>query len=393
MADTGRALATWRPIFIGAFLVVVVCMAQVGAARGRQPASPAELPPLSWTCPMHPEVVETAKGICPICKMDLVAVRLDSIWSCPVHSIVTESKPGTCPICRRDLVQMTVAVSFTCPDRPEIDQIEPGACPDGKPMVKKYAPRAHGNHNPLHGGLFFMAPDNWHHLEGTYPDRGVFRLHLYDDYTKPLAADKMKQVTGRIVTKETFDPATNTTREIVAFPLELSPGNQYLEANTESLGPPAEMTAKVRLTADGPEYRFDFVFPAFSKDPAADDQTAAGIATTQASVEIPSAAPDVVVELSARSGQLQSIIERGAFSELWVPALQGKDLALALDAHAAALPPEARSRAVKATRRVVISAWRLDAYGDLGNRQQITDAYASFAAAVKELETLFGGKP
>lgn len=33
-----------------------------------------------------------------------------------------------------------------------------------------------------------MAPNGFHHLEGTYPEPGLFRLHLYDDRTRPLDA-------------------------------------------------------------------------------------------------------------------------------------------------------------------------------------------------------------
>src|ERR1051326_949275 len=109
-------------------------------------AGETDLPPISWSCPMHPDVIEDKKGKCPICGMNLVAVRLDYIWSCPVHSVVDETHPGKCPICRRDLVQVTVALTFTCAGNPKISRLNPGKCVDGTPMIPQHTMRAHGNH-------------------------------------------------------------------------------------------------------------------------------------------------------------------------------------------------------------------------------------------------------
>ena len=114
-----------------------------------------------------------------------------------------------------------------------------------------------------------MAPDNWHHLEGVHPSARLFRLYVYDDYGRPLASAKVKDIEARVVTKENFDPATRKTTELSAFPLKAPRNRPYLEARIDPATLPAEMTAKVKFGDDQPEYRFDFTFAAFSKEPAA----------------------------------------------------------------------------------------------------------------------------
>src|SRR5262249_1930573 len=249
------------------------------SAQQARPAAPSSDLPTSYICLHHPEIFEVQPGTCPICKMKLVPIKLDSIWSCPIHSGIARHEPGKCPIDRRDLVQVTVSVSWTCPGRTDIEQLDPGKCPDGSAMVVKYSPRPHGNHNPQHGGLFFMAPDNWHHVEGTYPQNGRFVLYVYDDYAKPLPAAKMGQVKARVVTKETFDSQTKTTNEVSAFPLTLSKSGTHFEARIDPVAPPANMTAKVTVQPGGPEYRFDYAFTELSKEPPAPVNTTAAPST------------------------------------------------------------------------------------------------------------------
>jgi hypothetical protein len=406
-------------------LLVTVALVPMAAAPP-QTARPAaqrpqadSLPPLSWTCPMHPDVLEDKKGICPICKMDLVAVRLDSVWSCPVHSVIAESKPGKCPIDKRDLIQVTVAVSWTCPGA-AAESTEPGRCPDGSPMTRKTTPRAHGNHNPQHGGQFFMASDNWHHLEGTYLPTGVFRMHLYDDYTKPLQVKDVRTIAASVVTKDASGKEVTT-------PLVRS--GQYLQARIGKLPLPAAMYAKVKFKADGPDNRFDFTFDSYSKEPAAGatplstsaapaaaTTTAATASTTTAPppaspaapalvetapaidpalvpLPIPETVPEMLVQLKARTEQIRSFIDKGSFAAIYVPAFQAKDLALALHDHVTALPAERRRVVEPAITKLVRSAWLLDAFGDIGNKQQISEAYDRFVEAANDIHTAFPQQP
>src|SRR5262249_48384715 len=138
-----------------------------GPASARQPSKSAaaeKLAPISYICTMagDEDVLEDKPGKCRKCGMELVGIRLDSVWTCPVHAAIVREQPGKCPLDGRDLLQMTMSVAWACPGSAK-ESINPGTCPDGTPMQKKYSARPHGNHNPQHGGAFFMAPDNWHH--------------------------------------------------------------------------------------------------------------------------------------------------------------------------------------------------------------------------------------
>jgi hypothetical protein len=383
-----RALAT---------LVAAVLLAATAAAQ---------LPAIAWTCPMHPDVLEDKKGACPICGMDLEAVRLVTMYTCPVHAVIEQSRPGKCRICSRDLVQRTAALTFTCANNREISQLDPGTCSDGSATVPRYTARAHGDHNPKHGGIFFMAPDNWHHLEGTYPAAGRFRVYVYDDYSKPLSIGDARKVRGRVVTKEVLDPKTGTTRELASAPLVLARNGTFFEARIEPMALPAKMTAKIAFRSGDKESRFDFAFPGYSRDLPA--PVAPGTSTTSSASAPSTPAPGapeassasgassgpltagtLLVDLKARRDEIASLLKSGTLGAVYVPALQAKDLALEIQSQQRSGNQDAVEESVK---QIVRAAYQLDNYGDLGDGEKAQDAYRTLNTAVAQLDALVSGR-
>jgi hypothetical protein len=214
----------------------------------------------------------------------------------------------------------------------------------------------------------------------------MFRVYLYDDFTKPLARDLAEGVRGRVVLKETFDTATRTTKELVASPLTLSKDGEYLEAKVGAIKFPAEMTAKVKFTRDTQEYRFDFTFPAFSTDMS----TVPGVASAPL-FEVPDDAGEVLKLLGERMSVIGDLVRKGAFGEVWVPAFQAKDLALALDVRTRTLPQAMRVKATMAVEQLVRAAWMIDAAGDTGNRSEVEAAHAALARAAADVQKIYGG--
>ncbi|MFQ5742327.1 MAG: copper-translocating P-type ATPase [Acidobacteriota bacterium] len=93
----------------------------------------------AYTCPMHPEVQQSAPGSCPSCGMSLEAELIMARgtapdYVCPMCAGVRQPEPGTCPHCGVALEPATVSPTgtttrYTCPMHPDVVSDEPGSCP------------------------------------------------------------------------------------------------------------------------------------------------------------------------------------------------------------------------------------------------------------------------
>ena len=123
----------------------------------------------------------------------------------------------------------------------------------------------HEDHEPKHGGTFFMAMNNHHHIEGVLEAPGIFRVYVYDSYTKPLSREQMKQTSGKVLVGE-----SDNAPEI---PLTLSRDGMTLEATLGSkVTLPVTLTLLLRfpgMVIDARPELFTFPFQEYSKSDTA----------------------------------------------------------------------------------------------------------------------------
>lgn len=153
------------------------------------------------------------------------------------------------PACSRFLLLVTLAGSLACTggrERPAATRsTSAGATSAPTPSTTSASvqppvlrPGSHDDHSPRHGGIFYMDGNLYHHLEGAYPEAGVFRLYLYDDYTKPVDP---KGTTGTIQMEGATDAPL--------IPLEHDAGTQTLVARIDPAPAlPVKLVMRLDLT-------------------------------------------------------------------------------------------------------------------------------------------------
>ena len=159
--------------------------------------------------------------------------------------------------------------------------------------------------------------------------------------------------------------------------------------------PPSESQTEVVLYVrfpddDGGEQRFDFIFPeSMLLDEEGRRSAEAMVATPTEGVAdalpeflIPEEPMAIVEEILKRDERIRELIGKGLWPDLYIPALEAKDLVLALrerDADRSRVPAKLLIRA----------AWLLDVYGDMGNRLEVERSYELFRKAIVELEASY----
>jgi len=177
---------------------------------------------IEYTCPMHPEIVQSEPGSCPKCGMTLVprdaqamsehahadhgetdagaAVKATPAhdhgghhsmghsatveYTCPMHPEIAQSEPGSCPKCGMTLVpreaqdvsahdhgehhgmdhagmEHATSTEYTCPMHPDVVQNEPGSCLKcGMTLVPREAQATAANDHGDHAGMDHAGMDH-----------------------------------------------------------------------------------------------------------------------------------------------------------------------------------------------------------------------------------------
>lgn len=297
------------------------------------------------------------------------------------HELIDYPTQGFCPVDNEPLyhkARFEEVRTYTCLT-PTCDLLKeifygPGLCPScGQPVTGM----GHMDHNPVHGGWqFFMADNMYHHLEGTMPEPGLFKLYFYDDWKSPLDGRNF----GGSVFVMSVDDATGEVTE-TEYPLYVAnEGDEFLVADVpEEL--PISFYAMVWLA--GEEKRFDFVF---------DELTPAVTSPTLEmrlhehdcpEVRIPSGTLDKVRMIVERLAVLQGHIDREEWLLLHCPAYEAKD---AMEALSKAPGDNLNIRQIgtikRATALINQGALALDRAGDALDAARVHRAFSTFNEGV-----------
>jgi len=328
-----------------------------------------------FQCPKHPEVRLDEREPCPVCDGDLKTAKLAELWVCPVEYFASHGEDAPASI----LLEGS-ALGFASEEL----EFRPGKCSKcehGRIRVRLVLP--HGDHNPRYGGMFRMAPDNWHHIELVVAEPGLAQLYFYDNYTRELDPSKF---TARIF-RSRMHPEEGLIDGTDSLAFTERPNEPFLTASLDRITFPFYGFLEVDL--DGEATRFDFAFQGWSDADAtdADAEESPAVETKTPEAITPGTAAEMLAEILKSDVEVQLRIHRAEFDKIYAPAFRAKDIGLLLEE---ALNTETDSNDKSRLRRIALAAaevvrgaWALDLHGDQGERARVLESYERFSRGVE----------
>lgn len=129
-----------------AFLLFICSYGQAQDMKGMN-MEKEQKHPVTYTCPMHPEIHATKPGNCPKCGMKLVKEKTRTAAIPSSEKMKATHSAGDPKMIMQDSMPVHhQAVTYTCPMHPEIHSTKPGNCPKcGMKLVKEKDAAAAGD--------------------------------------------------------------------------------------------------------------------------------------------------------------------------------------------------------------------------------------------------------
>ncbi|HIA48723.1 MAG TPA: cytochrome c, partial [Candidatus Hydrogenedentes bacterium] len=256
----------------------------------------------------------------------------DAFW-CPNrgrddHKLLDYYVQGRCEVCAEPLLHQARfkdVHTYTCMT-PDCDNYQatyfgPGLCTScGQPVVGL----GHMDHTPLHGGWqFFMVENNYHHLEGTMHEEGIFKMYMYDDWKIPLDTRSFKAS----LYVETENEETGVVTE-TAYPLSsVKEGDTWLTAELPKEFPISFYVEILLPTKDDwqifEEKKYDFRFEELT--PLPDENAVSGDVVLHAhnclEIVVPDTVEGIVQEIIKMDRMVQARIETKDWKKIHCPAV------------------------------------------------------------------------
>jgi len=290
-----------------------------------------------------------------------------------------------------DVPADSIVTGYLCPMHPGVTAEKAGAacyiC--GMALVDGSIKMPHASHDPHYGGIFFMARDTWHHIEGTMPAPGVFRFYMYDNYSIPMTN---MYAAGRLIFQEFRDENGDQLRPPIETPLVESPDGVSFIVTDRRLQLERDFHILVKFKSEQEEEdRFDFAFYDYSVT----EEQEKGQARFEpekdltSKLKIPETRVEILLAIDARVEKLGNLIERSKLNEIFLPALEIKDLVLTLTDKPGDLDDAELNQLKIAVKSIIRSAWWLDAYGDYGDKPESERSFRILNENVNIIESLY----